>query len=251
MKKFQRFILLPLMLFTLLLSVPITAEAVRGNGTRGPSSSSTEVIEEGLSYKKTGFLIYLCDKDGLPVGSYKPKIIWYKERPEFDFECGYDEYALSSNTAINGYGDRIYISPRLTAVGTPDYYNTDEYIDFNMPVFNSDGSGNGDAIKEWLVSPQNGYDAGVLYMIYTYWGQSAHDAFIRSYNPEDPDDCWYFIIEGIAYSGLYYGDEWTGKYVFATMKQMASYSTALGGYTSGMTAPGEDEEAAHFKFNRY
>lgn len=245
MKKLKRLIFLPLMLFTLLLSVPITADANQGNGTEGPSSGSTETVIDGVSYTKTGFLIYLCDKNGQPVGNYKPKIIWYKDAPTVDPDSGYVEYIYCNNYAINGMGDRIYINPRLTAIGTPDYDNMLSNIDWNMPVYNDNGGGNGLEIKNWLLSPQNGFDAGVAYMIDKYWGKYARDGYISSYNADDPEDCWYFVVEGLAYSGLYYGDNYTGKRIIASCKQMASFSTALGG--GGNVTEGSEG----FKFNRY
>ena len=85
----------------------------------------------------------------------------------------------------------------------PDY--TNPYTGgapWGMPPFNDNGSGNGEAIKDWLCAPQNGYSAGCLQVIDTYWGEQARDAFIKSAKTEHEQ---YLCVETVAYHGLYKG----------------------------------------------
>ena len=230
MTKLKR-LLIALSVMALMLTVIILpkAYAYDGNGTEADYSSPTGTWVDGVSYVKTGYLIYMTTDVGTvykdPVfittysnTAYLPDLSWSPD---------------NTATLMSTYVGNASHDPRGDLVA--DVYNRCAVgIDWSCSPFDSSGRGAGSYIRDWLISPQNGYDAGVIYMIEKYWGIEVRDKFIEMAATDHP---YYFHVEPVAWHGAYHFDEYLGYQWLGTCRSLARHAF------DGMYSAGQEPEA--------
>ena len=132
------------------LSFSITALAgsgTVGNGTSGDSKQTSGLWFDGVSWTKSGFLIYVVsetnyDGEVSAIMEHNPVLVFVQEKPDNPNTLYY-----VNAKAGGGSFKSVYTG------GAP----------WGMPPFNNDGSGNGGAIKDWLCAMQGSSSGAAVY----------------------------------------------------------------------------------------
>ena len=193
------------------------AHAVTGNGAGADyANPSTGIWQDGCSYAKTGFLLYVTDSIGNVRNDYPPVFVtsysWETPSLSWDDKVYFDSY----------FGNVQY-DPRGSHNGVNYYSDWYAGIEWMMSPFQGNGQGNGTAIKNWLVSPQNGAPAGVLYIIDTYWGTEAMNKFLES---ATTGNTYQFHAQTVFWHGGYMGNQYQDNTWIGTVQGMAYYANS-------------------------
>lgn len=225
MKKFKGLVAMILMLLLLVPSISVNAAktdqdssgggGLGGNGTGGSGSEGSQDMtgRDGASDVKTLFLIYTCDSSGHATSPIVAR-------------------STFGNEPISTSGAPIIqiLTTRFGQKVTKKQFDG-QMIAWGMPPFNAKGMGNGDAIKQWLLSPFGEFDSGAEYVCRNYLDYS-YDEFLEWASKEDS----YLCIESGMYAGAYRGSSHMGWVLagattdWARLVQQTNY---LGRYTHG------------------
>ena len=166
MKKVLKHIL-PIILSVLLCfgvcQTPVYASGSAGNGTSGEGSEGEEDLDgkDGASLAKSLFIIYTSDANGNPTS---PVVV--------------RSYLGNAPSSTSGASLIYSIHTRFGAPATQLAFNG-EKIAWGLPAFTNSG-GTGEAIKNWLLNPVDGFETGTAYVLQNYLGYS-----------EDACDAWF------------------------------------------------------------
>ena len=161
--------------FLLILSTPITVLADNADG--GGSAMADKSNAGGASSSKSGFRIYVVDKNG----SLKSEVVdlVYKE-PFADLKMLTNRFNNGTTKESN-----IYI------------------MDDGMPqpfIFNNSFEGNGQAVKSWMRSYNESGEQNICALIYNYLGAEVLDLF-------KGEDEYFLCCESVAWHAVYTGHE--------------------------------------------
>ena len=192
----KKYLLAVLATFILLLSISITvfADGATGSVTGGGSGKgggtgggSTMTVQNGCSYKKTGFIFYIVDQNGNVVKS---------------------PIARRTYSNIGCSGSHIRCLDTRFAGSVSDIDNESMQNSaywWNMPPFDENGNGNGGLIKDWCLQKTSDTSINVLIFIMNTWDMQTAVDFV-AYDQ-------YLIIEPFMWSGIYNGSSYEGDIV--------------------------------------
>lgn len=171
----------------------LAAPTVEGNGEGDGGGQATQVVVGGPRANKTGWLVYMVDSAGRQVG--QTRVLYSSgERPGDD-----------------------YIKLPVTAFGVPtnNFRGTDWAGDYWQPAepFTTSGSGNGSAIKSFLV--QEGQEVRHLNVVEKLFGETIKKQYANESGEEQP---LFMILEPFYWAQMYIGNRASGIYLCATAK---------------------------------
>lgn len=187
-KQFLLVFLLTLSLFVL----PHTVHAAGdGTGESGWTTGGTQILVEGASSAKTGWLISLAKEDGTPI---KAVFVTTVSNPVFS----------TTGVAVDMSG----LTGRWGATYSDVFAGAEWHFG---PWSGANGRGNGRALKQWLLTEHEDGGFGYQWVLKNYFGYD--DNQIAEWQ-NDPTNR--MICEGVAWCGVYSGSSFQGTVFMGT-----------------------------------
>lgn len=186
MRKVFKTIILILVL-TLSFGVCSYADNAGGSGTGNEEGggSGSQTVQNGVSYRKSGFTFSIVDNNGNIVAEPSARVTFDKFPDSSHKYFIYTRYGNKRVTKLDG---------SMQALSTW----------WGKPAFNENGSGNGSYIKNWMLSKTNGEYNSLLF-IKEIWGETTAQAFV--------DNDYYLIVEPFIFGGLHRGNKYLGNVI--------------------------------------
>lgn len=196
MKKISKLIISIIILISLLLPNTLQVSATEGAGDSGIISGGTIRLVEGFNSGKTGWLISLAKEDGSPIDAV---FVTTTRNPIFSTTG----VSVDTSGLVGRFGAR--------------YSKVFKGAEWGFAPFSGgNGTGNGRALKQWLLSEYKDGATGCAWVLKNYFGYS--DDQIAEWGSDDTNR---MICEGVVWCGAYQGSAFQGYVYLGTSTSWA------------------------------